>query len=145
MEVSGRGGDLTASHHSSQFRLLEPWRNNGKHSSTNMSQYFCVCVSAEKELVTPPLDGIILPGVTRQSLLDLSRAWVSTYSSTSTSSCTSNSSCIITGPGRVPATPLPFPGHLTPHPPQTSRNICSETTSNHKAQHHLWHQNPLGD
>ncbi|MEQ2200267.1 hypothetical protein XENOCAPTIV_026417 [Xenoophorus captivus] len=37
---------------------------------------FCVCVSAERELVTPPLDGIILPGVTRQSLLDLARAWV---------------------------------------------------------------------
>ncbi|KAL8176790.1 UNVERIFIED_CONTAM: Branched-chain-amino-acid aminotransferase, mitochondrial [Gekko kuhli] len=27
------------------------------------------------ELVTPPLNGIILPGVTRQSLLDLSRKW----------------------------------------------------------------------
>ncbi|CAN9505947.1 unnamed protein product [Ophioblennius macclurei] len=31
--------------------------------------------SGEKELVTPPLDGIILPGVTRQSLLDLARDW----------------------------------------------------------------------
>ncbi|XP_064178178.1 branched-chain-amino-acid aminotransferase, cytosolic-like [Anguilla rostrata] len=29
----------------------------------------------EKELVTPPLDGMILPGVTRQSLLDLAREW----------------------------------------------------------------------
>ncbi|XP_074553445.1 branched-chain-amino-acid aminotransferase, mitochondrial [Halichoeres trimaculatus] len=29
----------------------------------------------ERELVTPPLDGIILPGVTRQSLLDLARDW----------------------------------------------------------------------
>uniref|UniRef100_G3PP48 Branched-chain-amino-acid aminotransferase n=1 Tax=Gasterosteus aculeatus aculeatus TaxID=481459 RepID=G3PP48_GASAC len=29
----------------------------------------------EKELLTPPLDGIILPGVTRQSLLDLARTW----------------------------------------------------------------------
>ncbi|KAI1884689.1 hypothetical protein AGOR_G00229000 [Albula goreensis] len=29
----------------------------------------------EKELLTPPLDGIILPGVTRQSLLDLAREW----------------------------------------------------------------------
>ncbi|XP_072298849.1 branched-chain-amino-acid aminotransferase, mitochondrial [Eucyclogobius newberryi] len=30
----------------------------------------------EKELVTPPLeDGLILPGVTRQSLLDLARTW----------------------------------------------------------------------
>ncbi|XP_039769207.1 branched-chain-amino-acid aminotransferase, mitochondrial isoform X1 [Ornithorhynchus anatinus] len=29
----------------------------------------------ELELVTPPLNGIILPGVTRQSLLDLARKW----------------------------------------------------------------------
>ncbi|KAM5237406.1 branched-chain-amino-acid aminotransferase, mitochondrial isoform 2-T2 [Ctenodactylus gundi] len=29
----------------------------------------------ELELVTPPLDGIILPGVIRQSLLDLARSW----------------------------------------------------------------------
>ncbi|KAJ8364281.1 hypothetical protein SKAU_G00131120 [Synaphobranchus kaupii] len=29
----------------------------------------------EKELVTPPLDGIILPGVTRQSMLDLAQEW----------------------------------------------------------------------
>ncbi|KAL4658307.1 branched-chain-amino-acid aminotransferase, cytosolic-like isoform X3 [Arapaima gigas] len=31
--------------------------------------------SGERELVTPPLDGIILPGVTRQSLLDLAHQW----------------------------------------------------------------------
>ncbi|KAM4651570.1 branched-chain-amino-acid aminotransferase, cytosolic-like isoform 1-T1 [Discoglossus pictus] len=29
----------------------------------------------EKELVTPPLNGLILPGVTRQSLLDLAHKW----------------------------------------------------------------------
>ncbi|XP_013778427.1 branched-chain-amino-acid aminotransferase, cytosolic-like isoform X1 [Limulus polyphemus] len=29
----------------------------------------------EKELVTPPLNGLILPGVTRQSLLDLAKTW----------------------------------------------------------------------
>ncbi|NXS47828.1 BCAT1 protein, partial [Balaeniceps rex] len=29
----------------------------------------------ENELATPPLDGIILPGVTRQSILDLARNW----------------------------------------------------------------------
>ncbi|XP_053798751.1 branched-chain-amino-acid aminotransferase, cytosolic isoform X2 [Vidua macroura] len=29
----------------------------------------------ENELATPPLDGIILPGVTRQSILDLARDW----------------------------------------------------------------------
>ncbi|XP_071398661.1 branched-chain-amino-acid aminotransferase, cytosolic-like isoform X1 [Centroberyx affinis] len=31
--------------------------------------------NGERELLTPPLDGIILPGVTRQSLLDLARTW----------------------------------------------------------------------
>lgn len=29
------------------------------------------------ELVTPPLDGLVLPGVVRASLLDLARKWVS--------------------------------------------------------------------
>ncbi|XP_041059449.1 branched-chain-amino-acid aminotransferase, cytosolic [Carcharodon carcharias] len=29
----------------------------------------------EEELVTPPLDGVILPGVVRQSILDLTRKW----------------------------------------------------------------------
>lgn len=29
----------------------------------------------EEELATPPLDGIILPGVTRQSILELAREW----------------------------------------------------------------------
>lgn len=37
---------------------------------------FIFCL-AENELATPPLDGIILPGVTRQSILDLARSWVS--------------------------------------------------------------------
>nr|CAG4647008.1 EOG090X051P [Megafenestra aurita]SVE92357.1 EOG090X051P [Megafenestra aurita] len=31
--------------------------------------------NGEKELVTPPLDGLILPGVTRLSLLELAREW----------------------------------------------------------------------
>jgi branched-chain amino acid aminotransferase len=29
----------------------------------------------EKELITPPLDGTILPGVTRDSILSLGRQW----------------------------------------------------------------------
>ncbi|GAB6019460.1 hypothetical protein CHUAL_001038 [Chamberlinius hualienensis] len=33
--------------------------------------------NGEKELVTPPLNGLILPGVTRQSVLDLARSWKS--------------------------------------------------------------------
>lgn len=36
-----------------------------------LCNYFC----AERELLTPPLDGLILPGVTRQSILELSRQW----------------------------------------------------------------------
>ncbi|XP_020382655.2 branched-chain-amino-acid aminotransferase, cytosolic [Rhincodon typus] len=31
--------------------------------------------NGEEELVTPPLDGVILPGVVRQSILDLTRKW----------------------------------------------------------------------
>lgn len=31
--------------------------------------------NGEEELATPPLEGIILPGVTRQSVLDLTRKW----------------------------------------------------------------------
>ena len=34
-------------------------------------------LSVEEELVTPPLDGLILPGITRMSMLDLARQWVS--------------------------------------------------------------------
>lgn len=30
---------------------------------------------SERELVTPPLNGLILPGVTRLSLLELARGW----------------------------------------------------------------------
>lgn len=31
----------------------------------------------EKELITPPLNGLILPGITRKSLLELAKSWVS--------------------------------------------------------------------
>ncbi|KAI1888140.1 hypothetical protein AGOR_G00181970 [Albula goreensis] len=31
--------------------------------------------NGEEELATPPLDGIILPGITRQSILELTRKW----------------------------------------------------------------------
>lgn len=41
-----------------------------------VTMYFVLFFS-EEELATPPLDGIILPGVTRQSVLDLTRKWVS--------------------------------------------------------------------
>jgi len=42
------------------------------------SHLCCVVILfAEEELLTPPLNGLILPGVTRKSLLDLAREWVS--------------------------------------------------------------------
>lgn len=37
--------------------------------------FFWINENGEKELITPPLDGTILPGVTRQSVLDLAREW----------------------------------------------------------------------
>lgn len=36
---------------------------------------FMINKNGERELVTPPLDGLILPGVTRLSLLELAREW----------------------------------------------------------------------
>jgi len=36
---------------------------------------FWVNEQGEQELVTPPLNGLILPGITRKSLLDLAREW----------------------------------------------------------------------
>jgi branched-chain amino acid aminotransferase len=41
-----------------------------------------MCLKNKKggtELVTPPLNGLILPGVTRQSILDLGRTWVNRF------------------------------------------------------------------
>ena len=43
--------------------------------SFNTFLHFPIC--AEKELITPPLNGLILPGVTRKSLLELAKSWVS--------------------------------------------------------------------
>ena len=41
-----------------------------------MKQYLIIIKKfIERELVTPPLDGLILPGVTRLSLLELAREW----------------------------------------------------------------------
>jgi branched-chain amino acid aminotransferase len=34
--------------------------------------FFCII---ERELITPPLNGIILPGITRNSILHLAREW----------------------------------------------------------------------
>jgi branched-subunit amino acid aminotransferase/4-amino-4-deoxychorismate lyase len=41
--------------------------------------YYLTIIIIVKELVTPPLeDGLILPGVTRDSILTLAREWVRT-------------------------------------------------------------------
>jgi len=39
--------------------------------------FFCFWINKnnEKELITPPLNGTILPGVTRLSILELGRVW----------------------------------------------------------------------
>ena len=37
--------------------------------------HFCIAFLEERELVTPPLDGLILPGITRLTLLELAREW----------------------------------------------------------------------
>ena len=42
--------------------------------SFNTFLHFPICT--EKELITPPLNGLILPGVTRKSLLELAKSWV---------------------------------------------------------------------
>ena len=43
-----------------------------------MNVFMCLKDKKGKtEIVTPPLNGLILPGVTRQSILDLGRTWVS--------------------------------------------------------------------
>lgn len=40
----------------------------------SMNLFLC-WINEDGELATPPLGGIILPGVTRQSLLDLAHKW----------------------------------------------------------------------
>ena len=33
-------------------------------------------MAIEEEIATPPLSGVILPGVTRKSMIELARTWV---------------------------------------------------------------------
>jgi len=43
------------------------------------SMYICVSdaiITTEPEIATAPLDGLILPGVTRDSILKLAKSWV---------------------------------------------------------------------
>lgn len=48
-----------------------------KKKNGNLDKYFLISLFKETELITPPLDGTILEGVTRQSILDMTRKWVS--------------------------------------------------------------------
>ncbi|XP_072889547.1 branched-chain-amino-acid aminotransferase, mitochondrial [Hemitrygon akajei] len=55
------------------------WLYGDKHEITEVGTMNILIYwkneQGEMELLTPPLDGTILPGVTRQSLLDLARQW----------------------------------------------------------------------
>lgn len=55
------------------------WLYGEDHEITEVGtmNIFCYLVTEDgrRELVTPPLDGVILPGVTRRSILDLARQW----------------------------------------------------------------------
>lgn len=55
------------------------WLFGDKHEVTEVGTMnfflFWIRPDGKKELITPPLDGTILPGVTRQSVLDLTRQW----------------------------------------------------------------------
>ena len=44
--------------------------------ASTISLNIYIFLLAEEELVTPPLNGLILPGVTRKSILELAREWV---------------------------------------------------------------------
>ncbi|XP_030069721.1 branched-chain-amino-acid aminotransferase, cytosolic isoform X2 [Microcaecilia unicolor] len=55
------------------------WLNGDDHQITEVGTMnlflYWVNENGEEELTTPPLDGLILPGITRQSILDLARKW----------------------------------------------------------------------
>lgn len=55
------------------------WLLGPEHTVTEVGTMNCfmfwINEKGEKELITPPLDGTILPGVTRDSVLALARQW----------------------------------------------------------------------
>mgnify|MGYP002385647853 CR=1 FL=1 len=55
------------------------WLLGNDHQVTEVGTMNCfmfwINEQGEKELITPPLDGTILPGVTRDSVLSLARQW----------------------------------------------------------------------
>lgn len=53
------------------------WLLDDKVSEVGVMNFFMLWINeeGEKELITCPLDGTILPGITRKSILDLTREW----------------------------------------------------------------------
>ncbi|XP_053308192.1 branched-chain-amino-acid aminotransferase, cytosolic-like [Spea bombifrons] len=58
-------------------QVLWLYGDNRQVTEAGTMNFFMYWVNeqGEEELLTPPLNGLILPGVTRQSLLDLARQW----------------------------------------------------------------------
>lgn len=55
--------------------LFGPGNDITEVGTMNFFLYWVNKATGKRELVTSPLDGTILPGVTRQSILDLARSW----------------------------------------------------------------------
>ncbi|XP_021114749.1 branched-chain-amino-acid aminotransferase, cytosolic isoform X4 [Heterocephalus glaber] len=74
------GSSLFAQCHALEKRCQQVlWLYGEDHQITEVGTMnlflYWINEDGEEELATPPLDGIILPGVTRQSILDLAREW----------------------------------------------------------------------
>uniref|UniRef100_A0A286XRD2 Branched-chain-amino-acid aminotransferase n=2 Tax=Cavia porcellus TaxID=10141 RepID=A0A286XRD2_CAVPO len=74
------GCSLFAQYHAGEMGCQQVlWLYGEDHQITEVGTMnlflYWINEDGEKELATPPLDGIILPGVTRQSILDLAREW----------------------------------------------------------------------
>ena len=46
------------------------------NKSLLLDNFFVIFFFSEKELITAPLDGLVLPGITRKSLIELAKKWV---------------------------------------------------------------------
>lgn len=71
---------LKSKHNCSQVLYTTPDRSESKNTRViaecaAMNMFFLLEHGGERELVTPPLNGTILPGITRDSILELCRQW----------------------------------------------------------------------
>ncbi|XP_062238999.1 branched-chain-amino-acid aminotransferase, cytosolic [Platichthys flesus] len=74
------GGSLFAQYEAVHYgceQVLWLYGEDHKITEAGTMNIFLLWINedGEEELSTPPLDGLILPGVTRQSILDISRKW----------------------------------------------------------------------